>query len=49
MPVSDRQFRRVEVVGGDMLPGNMQEIVSGLASGRQIVANALEFQNSVQQ
>ncbi len=49
MPVRDRQFRRVEVVGGDMLPGNMQEIVSGLASGRQIVANALEFQNSVQQ
>jgi membrane fusion protein, heavy metal efflux system len=48
-PVRDRQFRRVEVVGGDMLPGNMQEIVSGLAPGRQVVANALEFQNSVQQ
>ena len=49
MPVRDRQFRRVEVVGGDMLPGNMQEVVSGLAAGQQVVANALEFQNSVQQ
>jgi cobalt-zinc-cadmium efflux system membrane fusion protein len=48
-PVRGRQFRRVEVVGGDMLPGNMQEIVSGLASGQKVVANALEFQNSVQQ
>ena len=25
VPVKDKQFRRVEVVGGDMLPGGMQE------------------------
>jgi cobalt-zinc-cadmium efflux system membrane fusion protein len=43
------QFRRVEVVGGDMLPGNMQEIVSGIAPGRRVVANALAFQNTVEQ
>ena len=43
------QFRRTEVVGGDMLPGSMQEIVSGLAPGQQVVANALEFQNSAEQ
>jgi cobalt-zinc-cadmium efflux system membrane fusion protein len=49
VPVRDRQFRRVEVVGGDMLPGNMQEVISGLAPGQQVVANALEFQNTVQQ
>ena len=47
-PVQGQQFRRVEVVGGDMLPGGMQEIVSGLTSGQPVVANALEFQNTVQ-
>ena len=49
VPASDKRFRRIEVVGGDMLPGNMQEIVSGIAPGQQVVANALEFQNMVQQ
>jgi membrane fusion protein, heavy metal efflux system len=49
VPVNGNQFRRIEVVGGDMLPGNMQEIVSGIAPGQRAVANALEFQNTVQQ
>ena len=49
VPVKGNQFRRTEVVGGDMLPGEMQEIVSGLAPGQQVVANALEFQNSAEQ
>jgi cobalt-zinc-cadmium efflux system membrane fusion protein len=49
VPTKDRKFRRTEVTGGDMLPGNMQEIVSGLAPGDQVVANALEFQNTVEQ
>jgi cobalt-zinc-cadmium efflux system membrane fusion protein len=49
VPANDKRFRRVEVVGGDMLPGNMQEILSGLGPGQQVVANALEFQNTVQQ
>jgi cobalt-zinc-cadmium efflux system membrane fusion protein len=49
VPTRDKKFRRTEVTGGDMLPGNMQEIVSGLAPGDQVVANALEFQNTVEQ
>ena len=49
VPVKDRQFRRVEVVGGDMLPNNMQEVISGIPPGQQVIANALEFQNTVQQ
>jgi len=49
VPAGSGQFRRTEVVGGDMLPGSMQEIVSGLAAGQQVVANALEFQNSAEQ
>jgi hypothetical protein len=32
-----------------MLPGNMQEILTGLTPGDQVVTNALEFQNTVQQ
>jgi cobalt-zinc-cadmium efflux system membrane fusion protein len=49
VPVNRNQFRRVEVVGGEMLPGNMQGVVSGLAPGGQLIANALEFQNTVEQ
>ena len=32
-----------------MLAGSTQEIISGIAPGQQVVANALEFQNSVEQ
>jgi membrane fusion protein, heavy metal efflux system len=49
VPVKGDQFRRTEVVGGDMLPDGRQEMVSGLAPGQQVVANALEFQNSAEQ
>jgi cobalt-zinc-cadmium efflux system membrane fusion protein len=49
VPLKDNQFRRTEVVGGEMLPGGMQEIVSGLAPGQQVIGNALQFQNSVEQ
>jgi cobalt-zinc-cadmium efflux system membrane fusion protein len=49
VPVKDNQFRRTEVKSGDMLPGGMQEIISGVAPGQQVVANALAFQNSVEQ
>ncbi len=49
VPVKGNRFRRVEVVGGEMLPGSMQEVMSGIAPGQQMVANALEFQNTVEQ
>jgi membrane fusion protein, heavy metal efflux system len=49
IPVNGNQFQRTEVVGGDMLPGAMQEIVSGLAPAQEVVGNALEFQNSAEQ
>jgi hypothetical protein len=32
-----------------MLPDGKQEIISGLAPGQQVVTNALELQNSVEQ
>ena len=43
------QFRRVEVKGGDMLRGNIQEIISGIQPGQRVVANALELQNTTEQ
>jgi len=49
VPLNDKQFRRVEVSGGEMLPGNMQEVLSGISPGQEVVANALEFQNTVEQ
>jgi len=49
IPAGDKSLRRIEVQGGQMLPGNMQEIVSGLSVGQEVVTNALEFQNTVQQ
>lgn len=49
LPLGGSKFRRAEVVGGDMLSGGMQEIVSGLAPSQQVVANALEFQGTVGQ
>jgi membrane fusion protein, heavy metal efflux system len=44
-----RQFRRVQVTSGSMLPGNMQEILSGIKPGEPVVKNALVFQNTVEQ
>jgi len=43
VPAPDKKFRRVEVVGGDVLPENtsLQEIKSGLKPGQQVVTNAL--------
>jgi len=45
----DKKFQRVEVVAGNTLPDNMQEILSGLVPGAQVVRNALTLQNSVEQ
>jgi membrane fusion protein, heavy metal efflux system len=42
-------FKRQEVTTGATLPGNMQEVVSGLKPGDQVVSNALELQNTVEQ
>ncbi len=48
-PVGNGQFRRVGVEGGDMLPGGLQEVRSGIAAGQQVVRNALELQNTAAQ
>ena len=42
-------FRRLEVRAGKMLPGDMQQILSGIAPGQKIVASALVLQNAAAQ
>jgi cobalt-zinc-cadmium efflux system membrane fusion protein len=48
-PLGEGRFRRQEVVAGNTLPGNLQEVVSGLKPGDQVVSIALVFQNTVEQ
>lgn len=48
-PAPDKHFKRVEVVAGAMLPNNMQEVISGIKPGDQVVSNALVLQSTVEQ
>jgi cobalt-zinc-cadmium efflux system membrane fusion protein len=48
-PIGQGHFKRLEIVTGGMLPGDMQEVVSGLKPGDQVVSNALPLQNTVEQ
>jgi cobalt-zinc-cadmium efflux system membrane fusion protein len=49
LPTDNGQFRRIEVTGGDMLPGNMQVVRTGLQPGQRVVQNALVLQNTEEQ
>jgi cobalt-zinc-cadmium efflux system membrane fusion protein len=49
VPAGNGEFRRQEIVSGQMLPGNMQELLSGLQPGERVVSNALVFQNTAEQ
>ena len=44
----DKKFQRVEVSAGAALPGDMQEVRSGISPGAQVVRNALTFQNTAE-
>jgi cobalt-zinc-cadmium efflux system membrane fusion protein len=48
-PLGNGRFRRLEVVAGNMLPGNLQEVISGIKPGDRFIQNALVFQNTVEQ
>jgi cobalt-zinc-cadmium efflux system membrane fusion protein len=41
VPAGEKTFKRVEVQAGDVLPGNRQEILSGLDAGQKVVAQVL--------
>jgi cobalt-zinc-cadmium efflux system membrane fusion protein len=41
------KFKRIEVVGGEQLPNNLQQILSGLQPGQQVVTNAINLENAI--
>jgi membrane fusion protein, heavy metal efflux system len=47
-PQGGKQFRRVEVTGGDMLPGGKQVILSGISPGQQVVGNVLALEATLE-
>ena len=49
VPTSAGHFKRLEVVPENMLPGNLQEIVSGIKPRDRVVSNALVLQNTLEQ
>ena len=49
VPSGQGSFRRIPVRAGATLPGNMQEILSGIDVGQQVVSNALALQNTADQ
>jgi cobalt-zinc-cadmium efflux system membrane fusion protein len=48
VPAPNQQFRRVEVSTGKMLPGNRQEILSGINAGQQVVSNVLQLEATLE-
>jgi membrane fusion protein, heavy metal efflux system len=49
VPAGTNKFQRIEVTSGITLPGNMQEVISGIKPGDHVLENALVFQNAVEQ
>jgi cobalt-zinc-cadmium efflux system membrane fusion protein len=49
LPTPDRKFQRAQISLGATLPGNMQEVLTGLAPGAQVVRDALTLENTVEQ
>ncbi len=45
----DNKVRRVAITLGNTLPGNVQEIISGINPGEQVIQKALVLQNTVDQ
>jgi cobalt-zinc-cadmium efflux system membrane fusion protein len=44
----DSRFQRVEVHAGQMLSGNRQELLSGLAVGQSVVSNVLQLESTLE-
>ncbi|MGA2535994.1 MAG: efflux RND transporter periplasmic adaptor subunit [Terracidiphilus sp.] len=48
VPAGDKQFRRIEVHPGVMLPGSNQEILSGISAGQKVVSNVLQLEATLE-
>jgi membrane fusion protein, heavy metal efflux system len=49
LPADGGKFRRVEVISGDSLPNNMQDLKSGIKPGDRVVLNALVLEHTIDQ
>ena len=47
-PALDNKFKRVEITAGAALPGNMQEVKSGLLPGQRVVTDPVSLENIVE-
>jgi cobalt-zinc-cadmium efflux system membrane fusion protein len=48
VPAGGKQFKRVEVHPGNMLPGSKQELLSGINPGQQVVSNVLQLEATLE-
>jgi membrane fusion protein, heavy metal efflux system len=48
IPAGGKQFERVEVNAGDTLPGNNQQILSGVVPGQQVVSEVLQLEATLE-
>jgi cobalt-zinc-cadmium efflux system membrane fusion protein len=48
VPAGGNKFKRLEVTSGGTLPGDMQQILSGIDPGQQVVRNVLELEETVE-
>jgi membrane fusion protein, heavy metal efflux system len=48
-PAGDGTFKRIQVKIGQTLPGNLIEVTAGVQPGQQVVNNALDLENTVDQ
>ena len=47
-PAGGNHFRRIAVQAGNMLPGNNQEILSGISPGQQVVKSVLQLEATLE-
>jgi len=48
VPAGGNQFKRIEVSAGETLPGNKQQILSGVAPGQQVVSQVLQLEAALE-
>jgi cobalt-zinc-cadmium efflux system membrane fusion protein len=48
VPAGDKKFKRIEVHSGKMLPGDKQELLSGINPGQQVVSNVLQLEATLE-
>ena len=48
VPAGGNQFKRIEVSAGETLPGNKQQILSGIAPGQQVVSQVLQLEAALE-